>query len=229
MSEAIYTLTVEERKDTGKGASRRLRHAKKIPGIIYGGTKAQKPMSITLDGNEIKKATQHEGFFAHVLTLNIGSKSQQALLVDVQRHPSRGWVTHMDFQRVSKSTVVHKKIPVHFLNEEKCPGVKSGGIVQHNLTEIEVTCKASDLPEYLEVDMAGLNVGDVVHLSDISVPKGVTIIELTHGEDHDAPVCSILGAAKQVDEDAEEDAAAAAEAAAASAEEASESEGEDKE
>ncbi|TGG95928.1 50S ribosomal protein L25/general stress protein Ctc [Natronospirillum operosum] len=215
MSEAIYTLAAEERKDTGKGASRRLRHQNRIPAIVYGGTKAQKPLAITLEGDQIKKATQHEGFFAHVLTLKIGSKSQQALLVDLQRHPSRGWVTHMDFQRVTKTTVVHKKIPVHFLNEDKCPGVKAGGIVQHNMTEIEVSCKASDLPEYLEVDMAGLNVGDVVHLSDVAVPKGVTIIELTHGEDHDAPVCSVLGASKQVEEDAEED---AAESAAASEE-----------
>ncbi|MEX1058555.1 MAG: 50S ribosomal protein L25/general stress protein Ctc [Natronospirillum sp.] len=196
MSEAIYTLDAVERSDTGKGASRRLRRTNKVPAIVYGGTKAQKPIAITLDGPAIKKATQFEGFFAHVLTLNIGSKAQQVLLMDLQRHPSREEVTHMDFQRVSKTTIVHKRVPVHFLNEEKCAGVKAGGLVQHNVTDVEVSCKASDLPEYLEVDMADLTIGDVVHLSDLNVPKGVTLVELSHGEDHDEPVCTVLGAAK---------------------------------
>lgn len=211
MSDEIYTIDAEERKDTGKGASRRLRREGRIPAIIYGGTKAQKPMAITLDSAAIKKSTSHEGFFSHVLTINIGSKSQQALVMDVQRHPSREWVTHLDFQRVNKSTVVHKRIPIHFLNEEKCVGVKSGGLVQHALTDVEVTCKASDLPEYLEVDMAAMEVGDTVHLSDLTVPKGVELVELTHGEDHDATVCTVLGAAKQADIDDEEEEAAAAE------------------
>lgn len=200
MSDEIYTLVAEERKDTGKGASRRLRHQKRVPAIIYGGTKAQKPMPITLDSDALRKSTSFEGFFSHVLTLKIGSKSQQAIVMDIQRHPSRGWVTHLDFQRVNKSTVVHKSIPVHFLNEEKCPGAKAGGVIQHNLTEVEITCKAGDLPEYLEVDLAALNIGDVVHLTDLTMPKGVTIVELTHGEDHDSPVCSILGAPKGGDE-----------------------------
>lgn len=212
MSDEIYTLVAEERKDLGKGASRRLRHQKKVPAIIYGGTKAQKPMAITLEADAIKKCVQHEGFFAHVLTLKIGSKSQQALLMDLQRHPSRGWVTHMDFQRVSKSTVVHKRVPIHFLNEETCPGVKAGGLIQHTQSDVEITCKASDLPEYIEVDMSGLEVGDVVHLSDLKLPKGVKSVELSHGEDHDAPVCSILGAAKQEDDSAEADEAGEVEA-----------------
>ena len=212
MSEAIYTIDAEERKDTGKGASRRLRRNGQIPAIIYGGTKAQKPMSITLNSREIKKAAQHEGFFSHVLTINVGDKSQQALVMDLQRHPSREWITHMDFQRVNKSTVVHKRIPIHFLNEEKCVGVKSGGLIQHTLTDVEVTCKASDLPEYLEIDMGSMEVGDVVHLSDLQLPKAVELVELSHGEDHDAPVCTVLGAAKQTDIDEEEEAAAADEA-----------------
>ncbi len=211
MSDEIYTLVAEERKDTGKGASRRLRHQKRVPAIVYGGTKAQKPLPITLDADALRKSTSHEGFFSHVLTLQIGSKSQQAIVMDLQRHPSRGWVTHVDFQRVNKSTVVHKAIPVHFLNEEKCPGAKAGGVIQHNQTEVEITCKASDLPEYLEVDLAELNIGDVIHLSDLDVPKGVTIVALTHGEDHDAAVCSILGAPKVTEEEEEEAESAAAE------------------
>lgn len=200
MSDDIYTLVAEERKDTGKGASRRLRHQKRVPAIIYGCTKAQKPMPLTLDSDAVKKSASFESFFSHVLTLQIGSKTQQAIVMDMQRHPSRGWVTHIDFQRVTKNTKVHKSIPVHFLNEETCPGIKAGGVVQHNLSEVEITCKASDLPEYLEVDLASMNIGDVIHLSDLEVPKGVTIMELTHGEDHDAPVCSILGAPK-IEED----------------------------
>lgn len=218
MSEEIYTINAEERQDTGKGASRRLRREGKIPAILYGGTKAQKPVSLTLNAREIKKAAQHEGFFSHVLTINVGDKAQQALVMDLQRHPAREWITHMDFQRVNKSTVVHKRIPIHFLNEEKCVGVKSGGLIQHTLTDVEVTCKASDLPEYLEIDMADMQVGDVVHLSDLQLPKGVTLVELSHGEDHDAPVCTVLGAAKQTDINEEEDAAAEEDDAAESAE-----------
>ena len=202
MSELVYELSAEERTDTGKGASRRLRRLNRIPAIIYGGTKAQKPLSITLNSDEVRKVTENEAFFSHVVTVNIGNKSQQALVVDVQRNPARGWITHMDFQRVSNATMIHKKIPVHFVNEDTCPGVKAGGIVQHNLTEIEVSCKASDLPEFLEVDMSGLEIGTVVHLSDLKVPANVTLVELTHGADHDAPVCSIIMAKKAVDEDA---------------------------
>ena len=206
MSELVYELSAEERSDTGKGASRRLRRLNRIPAIIYGGTKAQKPLSITLNSDEVRKVTENEAFFSHVVTVNVGSKAQQALVVDVQRHPARGWITHMDFQRVSNTTMIHKKIPVHFINEESCPGVKAGGLVQHNLTEIEVSCKASDLPEYLEVDMAGLELGTVVHLSDLKVPANVTLVELSHGEDHDAPVCSIVMAKKATEDDISDDA-----------------------
>lgn len=204
MSELVYELNGEERSDMGKGASRRLRRLNRIPAIIYGDTKAQKPLSITLNSDEVRKVTENESFFSHVVTVNINAKAQQALVVDVQRHPARGWITHMDFQRVSNTTMIHKKIPVHFVNEENCPGVKAGGLVQHNLSEIEVSCKASDLPEYLEVDMSGLEVGAIVHLSDLKVPANVTLVELTHGEDHDAPVCSIVMAKKAADDAAAE-------------------------
>lgn len=190
----VYNLAAEERTDSGKGASRRLRREGKIPAVMYGGTKAQKPVSLSFSASAIAKATQNEGFFSHVLTLEIGGKDQQVVLMDMQRHPARGDVMHMDFERVTKTTKVHKRVPLHFINEDKCVGVKAGGLLLHSENDVEITCKAADLPEFIEIDVAKLDVGGVVHLSDIVVPKGVTLVELAKGAEHDAPVVSVLGA-----------------------------------
>ena len=202
----VYTLVAEDRADTGKGASRRLRREGKIPAIMYGGTKAQKPVNLSFSQSAIAKATQNEGFFSHVLTLQIGDKEQQVVLMDMQRHPARGDVVHMDFERVTKTTIVHKRIPLHFLNEDKCVGAKAGGLLQHSMNDVEITCKAGDLPEFIEVDVIDLPVGGVIHLSDIKAPKGVTLVELAKGATHDVPVVSVLGAkgGSIADEDTEE-------------------------
>ena len=204
----VYNLAAEERTDLGKGASRRLRREGKIPAVMYGGTKAQKPVSLSFSASAIAKATQNEGFFSHVLTLEIGGKDQQVVLMDMQRHPARGDVMHMDFERVTKTTKVHKRVPLHFINEDKCVGVKAGGLLLHSVNDVEITCKASDLPEFIEIDVAKLEVGGVVHLSDITVPKGGTLVERAKGPEHDAPVVSVLGAkggsaAEESDEEAE--------------------------
>lgn len=205
-----FALNAEVRELAGKGASRRLRKEGKVPAIIYGGAKNRKPTSLTLEARELVKALNNEAFFSHVLTLTINGKEEQAILMDLQRHPAKGHPLHADFERVTKSSVVHKKVPLHFINEEQCKAVKlQGGKIQHSATEVDITCKVSDLPEFIEVDMAKIEMGTVLHLSDLSLPKGVALVELNKGADHDAPVVSVVKPAGIIDDadDAEEDAA----------------------
>ncbi|MEX2321494.1 MAG: 50S ribosomal protein L25/general stress protein Ctc [Saccharospirillum sp.] len=205
-----FALNAEVRELAGKGASRRLRKEGKVPAIIYGGAKNRKPTSLTLEARELVKALNNEAFFSHVLTLTINGKEEQAILMDLQRHPAKGHPLHADFERVTKSSVVHKKVPLHFINEEQCKAVKlQGGKIQHSATEVDITCKVSDLPEFIEVDMAKIEMGAVLHLSDLSLPKGVALVELNKGADHDAPVVSVVKPAGIIDDadDAEEDAA----------------------
>ena len=176
MSNDIFTLSAEVREVAGKGASRRLRREGKVPAIIYGGAKNRKPTSLTLEERELSRSMKSEAFYSHVLTIKIGDKEEQAILMDVQREPARGLPLHADFERVTKSTVVHKKVPLHFLNEEQCKAVKlQGGKIQHSATEVDVSCKVSDLPEFIEVDMADVELGAVLHLSDLKLPKGVSL------------------------------------------------------
>ncbi|MFT4675315.1 MAG: large subunit ribosomal protein L25 [Reinekea sp.] len=188
----IFEINAVVRGETGKGASRRLRHEGKIPAVIYGGAKNRKPQSLTIEVREMIKALENEAFYSHVLSVIIGEKTEQAILMDLQRHPATGFPTHADFERVTKSTIVHKRVPLHFLNEEGV--IKAGGKVLHAASEVEVTCKVGDLPEFIAVDVAGLTVGTVIHLAELKLPKGVTLIELKKGADHDAPVVSIVKA-----------------------------------
>ena len=179
-----FVLEAKTRVDLGKGASRRLRHAGQIPAIIYGGAKNRKPTSITLEHKDLMKQLENEAFYSHVLTLKVEDKEEQVVLMDLQRHPARVEVLHADFQRVTKSSVLHKKVPLHFINEDTCVGVKmEGGSIQHNATEVEITCKAADLPEFIEIDLLEVHAGSVVHLSDIKAPKGVNLVALGHGDD----------------------------------------------
>lgn len=206
----IFTLNAEVREVAGKGASRRLRREGWVPAIIYGGAKNRKPMSLTLKERELSRALKEEAFYSHVLTINIGDKSEQAILMDIQRSPAKGLPLHADFERVTKTTVVHKRVPLHFLNEEKCKAVKlQGGKIQHAVTDVEVTCKVGDLPEFIEVDVVDLELGAVLHLSDLKLPKGVSLTELNKGESHDVPVVSIVkpaGADLADEDDAEAEA-----------------------
>ncbi|WP_320821808.1 50S ribosomal protein L25/general stress protein Ctc [Reinekea sp.] len=188
----IFEINAVIRGETGKGASRRLRHAGKIPAVIYGGAKNRKPQSLTIEVRDMIKALENEAFYSHVLTVVIGEKTEQAILMDLQRHPATGFPTHADFERVTKSSIVHKRVPLHFLNEEGV--IKAGGKVLHATSEVEVTCKVGDLPEFIAVDVAGLTVGSTVHLSELKLPKGITLKELSKGADHDAPVVSIAKA-----------------------------------
>ena len=187
-----FELNAEVRQDIGKGASRRLRRlANNVPAIIYGG--GEDPQPLTLVRKDFEKALENEAFFSQVLTINVGKNAQKAILKDLQRHPAKNSVMHADFLRVDEKTAVKVTVPIHFLNEEKSVGVKmEGGIVQHQMTEVEVQCLPGDIPEYLEVDMIEVVTGQIVHLSDITFPEGVVSTALSLGEDHDLAVASII-------------------------------------
>ena len=189
MSEAIYTLDAQVRTDKGKGASRRLRHNEQVPAIIYGGEK--EPVSIVLDHNKVIRAQENEGFYSHLLTLNVDGDAVEVILKDVQRHPFKPKVLHLDFQRVDATHKLHTKVPVHFINEETAAAVKSGGTVAHHINELEITCLPAHLPEFIEVDVADLELGHTLHLSDINLPEGVVSVELAKGEGHDQAVVTI--------------------------------------
>ena len=200
-----FLLNAETRSDTGKGASRRLRRLQeRLPGIVYGGN--AEPLMISLELRELKKALESEAFYSHVLTLKIDGKEQQAVLRDLQRHPSKGMPTHADFLRVDKTHAITMNVPLHFINEASSVGVKKqGGEIQHNLSEVEVSCLPQDLPEYIEVDMVDVELNQVVHLSDLKLPKGVTIPVLAHGDDYDQPVAAIHQPKVRVKDDDEQE------------------------
>jgi large subunit ribosomal protein L25 len=212
-----FELNAEPRSDTGKGASRRLRHAGKVPAIMYGGGKD--PESLTLSLNEVIRNLENEAFYSHILNVKVGSAKTRAVLRDLQRHPSRPIIMHMDLQRVSESEKIKMNVPLHFKGEDLAPGVKAGGLVSHELVEVEIECLPRDLPEYIEIDISALEIGDSLHLSDLVVPEGVTVLELARGEGHDLSVVS-MHARRVIAEEEEE---AAPEAAAEAGEEAKES------
>jgi large subunit ribosomal protein L25 len=180
---------IANKRDTkGTGASRRLRHAGKLPGIVYGGGKDA--VSIELDHKALFLQFRHEAFHASILNLNLDGKTEQVLLRDYQMHPVRTEIAHIDFQRVSTTEKIHVKVPLHFVNAEIAPGVKTaGGIVTHILTEADVSCLAKDLPEFIEVDLGKAEAGQTIHLSEIKLPKGVEFVKLAHGDD--AAVASV--------------------------------------
>ena len=202
MSEANFKLDASVRTDLGKGASRRLRREDKLPGIIYGGEEA--PVSITLDHNKVNNSADFEAFYSHVLEINLDGKVVEVLVKDMQRHPFKPKITHIDFQRVIAGQDVHTNVPLHFVNEESSTAVKAGGIAEHHVTEIEVTCLPKNLPEFIEVDMAGVEMGQTLHLSDLTLPAGVSSVELAKNDEaHDLAVVTVKPAPKAAD--AEED------------------------
>ncbi|QSP96243.1 50S ribosomal protein L25/general stress protein Ctc [Marinobacter salinisoli] len=186
-----FVIEAFPRDDQGKGASRRLRREeRKIPAIIYGGGKDATAISIW--HNELKKALENEAFFSHVLTVDIQGKKESVILKDLQRHPYKPILTHADFLRVDKDHDIHVNVPLHFINEETASAVKNqGGIVTHQMNEVEVICRPQNLPEFIEVDMQDVEMDQVVHLSDLKLPEGVVIAALQQGEDHDLPVVAI--------------------------------------
>jgi large subunit ribosomal protein L25 len=184
-----FAFDAELRANSGRGDARRLRVAGKIPAVLYGGGEA--PVGLVLDHNKVVKSLENEAVYSHILTLNIDGKEERAILKDLQRHPSRPIVMHMDFQRVSAAEKIRVHVPLHFVNQETSVGVKKGGVVTHNMVDVEIVCLPDRLPEFLEVDLAQVDVGQSVHLSDLKVPEGVDLVALLHGPEHDLPVAVI--------------------------------------
>ena len=198
-----FVVDAEPRTDLGKGASRRLRRANQVPAVVYGAGK--EPASIMMKHNEVIKSLDHEAFYSHILTLNVGGMSEQVILRDIQRHPHRQLIIHMDFMRVQSDHAIQMNVPLHFMNEENCVGVKQGGgIIGHLETELLIECLPADLPEYLEVDVSDLELGASLHISDIKLPEGVTSVDLAHGEDHDRALVSVHASRASKTDDEEE-------------------------
>lgn len=186
-----FTLNAQNRTDEGKGASRRLRRLEaRLPAVIYGGGKDAQ--SISLELRELVKALESEAFYSHILTINIDGQPQQAVLKALQRHPAKNTPMHADFLRIDATHKLTMKVPVHFLNQDTCVGVKlEGGELAIMQAEVEIACLPANLPEYLEVDLLDVKLGTTLHLSDIKLPKGVEIPSLALGHDHDQPIANV--------------------------------------
>ena len=210
---ATHEINVERRAVEGKGASRRLRTAGKIPAIVYGG--GLDPVAIQLDHEKVWLASQNEWFYSSILDLSLAGDVQQVLLRDIQRHPFKQLIMHLDFQRVSANTAIRVNVPLHFVNQDKSPAGKSSEVVlTHELNEVEVSCLPKDLPEFIEVDLGEMKLGDTVHLSDVKLPKGV---ELAHkiDDEHNPAVAVARHARAEAEGEGEAPAAESAEVPAA--------------
>jgi len=216
---SIFELEAESRSDNGKGASRRLRRDGMVPAVIYGGS--EEPQSIKLVHSEILKRLDHEAFYSHILTVNIDGKPSKTILRDMQRHPAKPVIMHMDFMRVDENKPIRVHVPLHFIGADVAPGSKAGGLVSHDLVEVALEVLPKHLPEYIEVDISAMEIGDSLHLSDLKVPETGSLVELARGEGHDLPIVSIHVRRGGAEED---ETAGGEEAAAEGGEEAAEGE-----
>ena len=180
-SKQSFEVEASVRHDMGKGASRRLRRDEKVPGVVYGGGKT--PVSLTMEHKLIVKSLQNEAFYSHILTLKTGTDAEKVILKDVQRHPFKARIMHVDFQRVRADEKLHMHIPLHFVGAAEAPGIKDGGVISHIMSDVEVSCLPANLPEYIEVNVSNMALNDIIHLSDLTLPAGVEIVALTHGDD----------------------------------------------
>lgn len=194
----VFEFVAESRGQSGKSAARRSRHKGNVPAVIYGGQ--SEPQMLVLSHNEVIKHLAHEAVYSHVLDINVDGKTEKAILKGVQRHPSKFQVLHMDFLRVNMSDVVKVHVPLHFINEHTSVGGKKGGIVTHAMIDVEVSCLPTALPDYIEVDLSGLDIGESAHLSDIILPVGVEIVALAQGTEHDHPVASMMASKASKDD-----------------------------
>ncbi len=208
-----FELTAEFREGPGKGASRRLRHANKVPAILYGGHR--EPRALSLDHTKLMLMLDNERFYSTIISLKVGDATQAAILKDVQRHPARNAVLHVDLQRVLENEKIRMTIPLHFKGAAGSPGVKAGGVVSHLRNDVDISCLPKDLPEFLELDVSGLGMNELKYLADIPVPEGVELTELAHGRN--APVVSVHHPKAEEVETPTAEAAAATTAAAAAA------------
>jgi large subunit ribosomal protein L25 len=204
---AQIELTAELREEAGKGAIRRLRRlTDRVPGIVYGGE--QEPAKIMIEHRILKKLMEQEAFFSSILNLKLANKTQKVVLKDLQRHPYKPKVLHFDLQRVTGDQILIMHIPLHFLNEDSTPGVKAGGTITHTMTSVEIKCAAKNLPEYIELDLAELELDQSHHLSDIKLPKGVELTTDISDPAHDLPVVSVHKTRGAIEEEAEDETAA---------------------
>jgi large subunit ribosomal protein L25 len=193
-----HEIAAQARNDEGKGASRRLRRASFVPAVVYGA--GQPAQSIQIEHNTILLAAKHEWFFSSVLDLNIDGKVQKVLVRDWQKHPFKQQMLHMDFQRINENEAIRVNVPIHFLNQEKSPAGKTAGVViSHSLNEVQIACLPKDLPEFIELDLADLKPGDIIHLSQLKLPANVEIPELHLGADHDVAVVSAVTVQEEVE------------------------------
>jgi len=198
-----FELAASIRKDLGKGATRRLRKQEMVPAVIYGA--GADPVSITLGHNQLMHSTENEAFFSHILSIDVEGKKEKVIIKALQRHPAKSVLMHADFMRVSMKEKLKVHVPIHFIGEEEAPGAKQGGVVTHSMVDVEIQCLPKDLPEFVEVDVSALEIGDSLHLSDIKLTKGLEVVALMQGEDHDLQVVAIqANRAAEVDEELEE-------------------------
>ncbi len=193
-----YELQVEIRSDQGKGASRRLRRAGKVPGILYGG--GMDPQPVALDHQRLLHSLENEGFYSHILTVDVGGEKQKAVLRDLQRHPAKHAILHVDLMRVSETQKIRVQVPLHFIGEDVALGVKeAGGIMSHDLNDVGVECLPKHLPEFIAVDVSELDISESLHLSDLKLPEGVEVPDMARG--HDPVMVSIhVRKAEEVEE-----------------------------
>jgi len=186
-----FDLIADFREEQGKGASRRLRHTGKVPAIIYGAGRPAR--SITFDHNEVIQQLENESFYSSILNVKVGDKNQAAILKDVQRHPARRLIMHIDLQRIVEDQAIKMNVPIHYLGEEEAVGVREdGGTVTKMVNDVEITCLPKDLPEYLELDISHLGLDEMMYITDIKMPEGVEIVGLAQAEEEQAqPIVSI--------------------------------------
>lgn len=221
---AKFELNAEARAEKGTGASRRLRRAGKVPAVVYGAGK--EPQMLQVDHDPLYNQLRNEAFLTSIITIKVDGSSDQAVLRDVQLHPFKPRVQHLDLQRISATEKLHMRVPLHFVGQDASPGVKQqGGVASHLMTDVEVTCLPKDLPEYLEIDMSNLSIGQSVHLSDIKLPNGIALTALAHGNDLAVAAISMVRATVEAEAAA---AAPAAEAPAAEAKKDEKEAGKDK-
>ena len=215
-----FESQAEAREGSGRQASRKLRRDGRVPAIIYGG--GQDPSAVTLDRNSLVRQMDLEAFYTSILNIRLGKGTQPVVVKEVQRHPAKSTIMHLDFQRVVADEEITLTVPIHFTGEDVAVGVKQqGGVIEHSMTDVEISCLPANLPEYLELDVSGLELNQILHLSDIKYPEGVVSTQLAH--EHDSPVVACHPPRREeAEEPAGEEAAPAAAPEAAPKEESSE-------
>ena len=198
----VFEFVAKDRNLSGSSAARAVRREGNIPAVVYGGS--AEPQSIVLVHNEVNNHLSHEAVYSHILDLNIDGKIEKTVLKGIQRHPSRAQILHMDFMRVDENQVMKFNVPLHFINEDECVGVKAGGVITHAMVDIEVSCLPAALPEYIEVDLGSIDIGGAVHLTDVVLPEGVASVVLAQTGDHDYTVAQVVKTRVEDDLDDEE-------------------------